>query len=161
MTRARDKLIFSLANYYGEGKREKKISPFVIETLDEKIIKKEILEDTDQLSIFDYKKEEEQEEVLERQVIQVGYLSYSQLETFNNCPLQYRYRYLQRIPVPASAAQSLGNSVHLTLKDFYKELKDKKKLKEKDLLSLLDKNWASLGYSDKAHEKQAKNQPRE
>ena len=156
MTRARDKLIFSLANYYGEGKREKKISPFVIETLDEKIIKKEILEDTDQLSIFDYKKEEEQEEVLERQVIQVGYLSYSQLETFNNCPLQYRYRYLQRIPVPASAAQSLGNSVHLTLKDFLQGIKDKKKLKEKDLLSLLDKNWASLGYSDKAHEKISK-----
>ncbi len=137
-------------------KEKKKISPFVIETLDEKIIKKEILEDTDQLSIFDYKKEEEQEEVLERQVIQVGYLSYSQLETFNNCPLQYRYRYLQRIPVPASAAQSLGNSVHLTLKDFLQGIKDKKKLKEKDLLSLLDKNWASLGYSDKAHEKTSK-----
>jgi len=33
-------------------KEKKKISPFVIETLDEKIIKKEILEDTDQLSIF-------------------------------------------------------------------------------------------------------------
>jgi len=155
MTRAKDRLIFSLANYYGEGKREKKISPFVIETLNEKIIKKKILEDTDQLSIFDYKKEEEKE-IIERQKIQVGYLSYSQLETFNNCPLQYRYRYLQRIPVPASAPQSLGNSIHITLKDFLQGIKNKNKLKEKDLLSLLDRNWVSLGYADKAHEKASK-----
>lgn len=155
MTRAKDRLIFSLANYYGEGKREKKISPFVIETLNEKIIKKKILEDTDQLSIFDYKKEEEKE-IIERQKIQVGYLSYSQLETFNNCPLQYRYRYLQRIPVPALAPQSLGNSIHITLKDFLQGIKNKNKLKEKDLLSLLDRNWASLGYADKAHEKASK-----
>ncbi len=155
MTRARDRLIFSLSNYYGEAKREKKISPFVVEALGEKAIRKEIVKDTDQLSIFDYKSQEK-ERVEEKQRPVINYLSYSQLDTFNNCPLQYRYRYLQRIPVAPSAPQSLGNTIHRTLRDFLQGIKGKQKLKEKDLLSLLDRNWSSLGYTDKAHEKEGK-----
>jgi nucleoside-diphosphate-sugar epimerase len=45
MTRARDFLFLSASQFYGEGKRERKISPFVIEAIGEenvnKIIKKE------------------------------------------------------------------------------------------------------------------------
>ena len=33
MTRARNRLFISAANYYGEGKRERKLSPFVQEAL--------------------------------------------------------------------------------------------------------------------------------
>src|SRR5581483_8661643 len=39
MTRARDMLFLTAANYYGEGKREKKISPFVVEVLGEEKVK--------------------------------------------------------------------------------------------------------------------------
>jgi len=155
MTRARDRLIFSLSNYYGEAKREKKVSPFVVEALGEEAIKKERVKDTDQLSIFDYKVQEK-ERVEEKQRPVINYLSFSQLDTFNNCPLQYRYRYLQRIPVAPSAAQTLGNTIHRTLRDFLQGVRDKQKLKEKDLLSLLDRNWSSLGYADKAHEREGK-----
>ena len=37
MTRAKEKLFLTAADYYGEGKREKKLSPFVYEALGDKI----------------------------------------------------------------------------------------------------------------------------
>jgi DNA helicase II / ATP-dependent DNA helicase PcrA len=157
LTRARDRLFLTAADYYGEGKREKKISPFVFETLGkEKIDKFGLLsKEENQLSIFDFKPIEEEKET-SRQLVPINYLSYSQIETFNNCPLQYRYRYLQRIPVPPSAAQTFGDTLHRTLKDFYQGIKQNKKLREKDLLEILNSNWSSLGYASKAHEEKMK-----
>lgn len=158
LTRARDRLFLTAADYYGEGKREKRISPFVVETLgSEKILKVKSMAEDNQLSIFEYKPAVEEKETV-KQNPPVNYLSYSQIETFNNCPLQYRYRYLQRIPVPASAAQTFGDTLHRTLRDFYQGLKQNQKLKEKDLLATLENNWSSLGYASKAHEERMKNQ---
>jgi len=158
LTRARDRLFLTAADYYGEGKREKRISPFVVETLGpEKIMKVKSTAKNNQLSIFEFKPVIEEEKVM-KQNPQINYLSYSQIETFNNCPSQYRYRYLQRIPVPASAAQTFGDTLHRTLRDFYQGFKQNQKLKEKDLLEILDKNWSSLGYAGKVHEERMKNQ---
>ena len=157
LTRARDRLFLTVADYYGEGKREKKISPFVFETLGKEKIDgfQTLLKSENQLSIFDFKPVAEEKEMA-RQNPPINYLSYSQIETFNNCPLQYRYRYLQRIPVPSSAAQTFGDTLHRTLRDFYQGIKQNKKLKEKDLLEILDNNWSSLGYASKAHEEKMK-----
>src|SRR3989344_4855687 len=55
MTRARDRLFFTAANFYGEGKREKKMSPFVYEVLGE--ISTDVIKQTEeQLSLLDWKK---------------------------------------------------------------------------------------------------------
>jgi len=157
LTRARDRLFLTVADYYGEGKREKKISPFVFETLGKEKIDgfKTLLKPENQLSIFDFKPIAEEEKMV-RQNPSINYLSYSQIETFNNCPLQYRYRYLQRIPVPPSAALTFGDTLHRTLRDFYQGIRQNKKLKEKDLWQILDNNWSSQGYASKAHEEKMK-----
>jgi len=165
MTRARDRLFLTAANYYGEGKREKKISPFVYETLGEEEIKKlkakkSSKEKAQQLSILDWKKLSEKEKLTQPKagppLAEINYLSFSQINTFNTCPLQYRYRYIQRIPVPPSAAQSFGNSIHAALKDFYRQVKENKKPEEKELIEILKNNWLPLGYSSKAHEEKMK-----
>ena len=122
MTRARDRLFLTGANFYGEGKREKKVSVFVKEALGN--IKNQISNiknKENQLSIF----EPTTEVKLPTSSFQlptsvpISYLSYSQIETFNTCPLQYKYRYLLRIPTPPSAAASFGETIHETMKDFY------------------------------------------
>ncbi|MGB9911667.1 MAG: ATP-dependent helicase [Microgenomates group bacterium] len=157
MTRARDYLFFTAANYYGEGKRERKISPFVFEALGKK--PEEVFSPSSekelQLSLLSWQTITPPEEK-NNNSLPITYLSYSQIEAFNNCPLQYRYRYIQRIPIAPSAAQSFGDSLHKTLKEFYLQIKKGKKLKEEDLISLLTKNWVSEGYASKIHEKQAK-----
>lgn len=156
MTRAQDQLFLTAADYYGEGKREKKLSPFVFETLGEKALRAQPTT-SDQLTIFNFQPLPEEKET-PKQKTPINFLSYSQIETFNTCPLQYRYRYLARIPVPPSAAQTFGDTLHRTLKDFYKGVKEGQKLAKKDLSQILQNNWSSLGYASKAHENKMKNQ---
>jgi RecB family exonuclease len=49
--------------------------------------------------------------------------SYSSLDTFRKCPQQFKFRYLDKIPVPkkVSADQYLGNTVHRVLQQLYKQ----------------------------------------
>jgi DNA helicase-2/ATP-dependent DNA helicase PcrA len=144
MTRACDRLFLTAANYYGEAKREKKISLFVIEALGEEAIKKQPAKIGDQLTIFDFKPLPEVKVSEVRSPI--TYLSFSQIDTFNTCPLKYRYRYLQKIPTPPVAAAVFGETIHKTLKDFYQKALENKKPTKKDLLAILKKNWHDKGY---------------
>ena len=154
MTRACDRLFLTAANYYGEAKREKKISPFVMEALGEETIRKKQTKENAQLTIFDFKPLPETEILGTRPPI--TYLSFSQIDTFNTCPLKYRYRYLQKIPTPPVAAAIFGETIHKTLKDFYQQALKNKKPSKKDLLAILEKNWLDEGYTSKAHEKRMK-----
>jgi len=158
MTRARDRLFLTAADYYGEGKREKKISPFVVEALGEEGISRQRTVDSSQLSIFDFRPPLEPKALTTDYRLPITYLSFSQIDTFNTCPLQYRYRYIQRIPVPPSSAASFGESMHKTLRDFYQEIRDGRKLIKTDLMKMLEINWSPVGYASKAHENKRKKQ---
>lgn len=154
MTRARDKLFFTAADFYGEGKRKKKLSPFIFEALGDEVAAAEYREDQKQLSFLDYK-------VLDKKVkdkmlpIHVDYLSYSQIQTFEICPLHYKLRYILKIPTPPSSALSFGSSVHATLNDFYDLVKKGEKPGEKLMFELLEKNWIVEGYESKVHERES------
>ncbi|PIV00978.1 hypothetical protein COS54_01795, partial [Candidatus Shapirobacteria bacterium CG03_land_8_20_14_0_80_39_12] len=161
MTRARDRLFLTGANFYGEGKREKKVSVFVKEALGN--IKNQISNiknKENQLSIFDFKPTTEVKLPTSSfqlpTSVPISYLSYSQIETFNTCPLQYKYRYLLRIPTPPSAAASFGETIHETMKDFYQRAIAGQKPTKEDLVKILSENWSPSGYPSKAHEEKYK-----
>lgn len=158
MTRARDQLHLTAANYYGEGKREKKLSPFVFETLGEITTRYPSRQAARQLSFLDWQKPPAEKEppITQLPKCPITYLSYSQIETFNTCPLRYRYRYLQRIPVPPSHPASFGESLHRALCAFYQLVKGGQKPTKKSLLQLLTENWLPFGYSSRSHEEKRK-----
>lgn len=161
MTRARDRLYLTAANYYGEAKREKKISPFVYEALGLEIRGQRLEVSKKQLSFFDFKPTKKAPLTSKLYPLASSiYLSYSQIDTFNTCPLQYKYKHLLHIPVVPSPALSFGSSVHSALKDFYQMVLDKKKPKVKNLFQALKKTWSPLGYASKAHEKKMYRQAR-
>ncbi|MBI2028994.1 ATP-dependent helicase [Candidatus Gottesmanbacteria bacterium] len=153
MTRARDLLYFSASNFYGEGKREKKISPFVYEVLGEVEFKTNEKVDP-QLPLFSWDKKEEIQIPVSR--TQVNFLSYSQIQTFEMCPLHYKLRYILKIPTPASSALSFGITIHDTLRDFYQSARAGIKTDEEFMLSLYEKNWINEGYLSKHHAKQTR-----
>lgn len=160
LTRARDLLFITAANYYGEGKRERKLSPFLYELFDknefEKKLKPGLFEKEDlQLSLlsFETKKEKNKETFIKDTL--VNYLSYSQIQTFELCPLHYKLRYILKIPTPQSAPQTFGTSVHAVLRDFYQNWKIGNKIKIDKVNELLKKEWINEGYSSKAHEKKS------
>jgi len=153
MTRAKEKLILTAADYYGEGKREKKLSPFIFESLGDKNISGKPSDKQEQLSFLEYKPADAVAQgPMER--IKVDYLSYSQIETFQTCPMHYKLRYIYKVPTPPSPSQSFGTAMHATLKNFFEEVKSGIKPSDKMLFDLLETNWVKEGFKSKSHEKE-------
>lgn len=155
LTRAKEKLFLTAANYYGEGKREKKLSPFIFETIGDKSLIDPTKDDkSSQLSFLDYQPNEESQKIVEEKLpLNIDYLSYSQIETFKTCPLHYKLKYILKVPTPQTASQSFGTSIHATIKNFYEKVKTGQKPTEKLLHSLLQENWIKEGFDSKTHEK--------
>ena len=160
MTRAKERLYFTAADYYGEGKREKKLSPFIYEALGDQldINASRQLDNSKQLSFLDYKTPKDVQ-MPSSQAVKIDYLSYSQIETFETCPLHYKLKYILKVPTPPAASASFGTSIHTTLKEFYENTKNPAFAKvsagnklEKLIFDLLEKNWIREGYSSKKHE---------
>lgn len=163
ITRAKDRVYLTGSKFYGQAKREKRLSPFVAEMLGEKDLakqlqKKQILEKSSQISLLSWKKPAEtKNEKVKTKRLSVNRLSYSQINSFEVCPLQYKYQYLIKLPTLPSAAQTTGIVLHRTLKEFYqKQIVEKGKLPLAVLLQIMEENWSSLGFKSKAHEKKVK-----
>jgi DNA helicase-2/ATP-dependent DNA helicase PcrA len=155
MTRAMERLYFTAADYYGEGKREKKLSPFIFEALGDEAVSAELpKEEGQQLSFLDYKpnKLPITDYSLPSTELHIDYLSYSQIETFHTCPLHYKLKYIYKVPVPSSASLSFGSSIHETLKEFYQRVKLGEKPTERMILEILEEKWVRGGFTSKSHE---------
>lgn len=146
ITRARDQLFLTASDYYGDAKRAKKLSPFISETIGEQAtVTKQSTQDA-QLSLLDY--QNTQKTTIRRVVnpsFQIDYLSYSQIQTFIDCPLHYKLKYLLKIPTPPSAASSFGTTIHAALKEFYMQKG------RCNILDIYKKLWTSDGYENKDH----------
>jgi len=79
----------------------------------------------------------------------VPLFSHSRLSAFEKCPLQYRYRYLDKIRRDTQSIEAfLGNRVHETLERLYRELLASRTPSLDELLALYQKNW-NENYSDR------------
>ncbi|OGH05770.1 MAG: hypothetical protein A2W22_06675 [Candidatus Levybacteria bacterium RBG_16_35_11] len=157
MTRAKEKLILTASNFYGEGKRERKISPFVYETLGEELIKEETkaTDTEEQLSFLSFSPKIEAVESTKVKTVPITYLSYSQIQTFDICPLHYKLKYILKVPAPQTSAQSFGTSIHSALRDFYLSCTKGNIPNVKGAFEILEKNWINEGYFSKSHEQKA------
>ena len=154
MTRAQKQLFLTAANYYGEGKRAKKLSPFIFEALGDDIKSSEAEAASNQLTFLDYNTKTSQK-YGELPPLHIDYLSYSQIETFRICPLHYKLSYVLKIPTPQTSAQSFGNSFHRTLKAFSDQVAEGKRPTEKLIFTILSDCWINEGYKGKGHEKKS------
>lgn len=153
MTRARDILFLTASNYYGEGKRDKKLSPFIFETLGDELPGAEKEDDkSKQLSFLDFSHHASEDNKENNDRLHIDYLSYSQLDTFKVCPMHYKLKYILKIPTPPNASLSFGSSVHAALKDFYLSIKAGEKPTQDLLLTSLKRTWIREGYTSRAHE---------
>lgn len=145
-TRAQNELFITLAKDCG-GKTEKKPSIFIKElSIDLKEIKSEI-KSLDWLQ----KPSLVKAPVVINGRLQLRYLSYSQIDVYQSCPLKYKYRYVLNVPSKPHHALSFGISVHETLQHFHSlELKNQKPNLE-DLLFFYKQDFKPEGYESKKH----------
>ncbi|MBN2884562.1 UvrD-helicase domain-containing protein [Patescibacteria group bacterium] len=158
LTRAKRELYVTSAKDYG-GVREKKVSRFIeeaglaIRESSSRINSNELLRDlTDEGSQF--LQAELSVDQLPRK------FSFSQLAAYDNCPLQYKFAFILKIPAPEDKPSLIfGRVMHNVFYDFLKPIisdsqaslfakdkSDKNLLTLKRLESLLDRHWVSDGY---------------
>lgn len=177
MTRARDGLFLTSALDYG-GARDKKPSKF----LDEAGINSDNIKTTknskkDNELMSDVKRLD-----AENIGIPVKYqlpekFSFSQIEAFSCCPLQYKYNFILKIPIEEKVSFIFGRVMHNTLRDFLasqlsdgsiqpglfatKDKKEKKRPTLEELLKIYDSYWVSDGYHSKDEREKYKKKGRE
>jgi len=117
LTRAKEGVFLSWAKDYG-GVRERKPSGFLSELGLEGQALEEI---TLPLAGLGKEVSIEDKTFVSKKPYHPPYLSYSQLETFKQCPLKYKYRYILSIPTLPSHSLSFGQTMHRTLRDWHRE----------------------------------------
>ncbi|HEX8965274.1 MAG TPA: ATP-dependent DNA helicase [Patescibacteria group bacterium] len=164
ITRAKDILFMTASKLYGQGKRERKLSPFVLESLGLETVEKIKMQKEKaslQLSLLDLFPESKAEtaipgaQILEKRPVLVSYLSYSQIQTFDVCPLHYKLKYILKIPSSPTPATAFGQSVHAALRDFYFRKKNNIETDFKDIEQIIKNTWISEGYSSIDEERNA------
>ncbi|MCK4730378.1 MAG: PD-(D/E)XK nuclease family protein [Candidatus Aenigmarchaeota archaeon] len=75
--------------------------------------------------------------------------SHSRLSSFEQCPLKFKYRYLDKIEpkVQQSVEAFMGSMVHNTLEKLYKDVKFKKENSVEEVIEYYNKLWKE-GWSD-------------
>lgn len=165
-TRAKEQLFLSYSDYY-EGPKKWKISPFIVEALSSgkareiNFVSKESEEknsDHVRQHAGILKKENADKSTLAVHLpeIKVNNLSYSRIDTFQTCPLKYKFRYLFEIPSPTPHAANFGSSVHNTVNEFYQSIMKGAEPSLDLLKNLYEKLWIGSGYEGKSHEQARK-----
>ncbi len=70
--------------------------------------------------------------------------SHSRLATYENCPLQYKYAYVEKVelePEVETVETFMGSRVHEALEKFYRDLKLSKVNALEDLLAYYEESW--------------------
>ncbi|MBI4097968.1 MAG: ATP-dependent helicase, partial [Candidatus Levybacteria bacterium] len=155
MTRAKERLYFTAADYYAGGKRIKKLSPFIFEAIPG-LKQEESKGSVKQLSLTEVLSsyENEEGETEKKEPFRLSYITFSNLQMFDICPLHYKARVILNIPSPPTAVQSFGISMHKTLQNFYKQVQEGFIPSLNDLAKILKKEWESYGYENKKHEEE-------
>lgn len=149
MTRSKKYLTMTLAKNYG-GKRDKVPSGFLEETglKIENIGKVALEKESGQKSLFGITSRFRDAKAINIQNLIPKTMSYTQIDTYNSCPLKYKYSYILRIPTLPNYALSFGTTMHETLKEFHTKRKFGQKVSLEDLYEIYERKWIPLGYED-------------
>jgi len=153
-TRAKKYLFLTYAYDYG-GKRAKKPSPFLYESLGKKILqtsKKESVSKLEQIDLFN--SEASNQKTILSQSGPIALNAYA-IDDYNTCPLKYKFAKILRVPVMQSFPVAFGSSIHNTINEYYKNLMADKKMDLNELLIIFKNNWQKEGYMHKKHELKA------
>ena len=154
MTRAREELYLTSAVDYG-GKRERKLSPFVLEAMDVpradiKVMKKAAIGQIELFAPFEPVLPQERK----RGEDEVIPLSHYQIDDYLTCPLKYKYVHILRVPLLPNHQIIYGSALHKAVQNYFTAEQKGEKFTEKQLLDSFANNWSSEGFISRAHEEQ-------
>jgi DNA helicase-2/ATP-dependent DNA helicase PcrA len=150
MTRGQDLVYLTFGRDYG-GKRQRKVSLFVLEAFDKPDLKFEVYKS----SPFERMKQIALAEIPQQQLLfesKVIRLNQQQIDDYLTCPLKYKYAAILRIPVLKHHAIIYGYSLHKAVEEFFRQKQVKKILPLENVLEIFEKAWESEGFLSAEHE---------
>lgn len=132
VTRAKRGLYLSWAKDYG-GARSKKPSLFLEET---GLVPSDKISKATGKVVFT--KQNSGSKSVVYQDLPVKF-SFSAIQNFLKCPLEYKYAYFLRLPLPGSPQRSFGTTIHGALEDYLKLYKQSLERTQHDLFGKADK----------------------
>ena len=73
-------------------------------------------------------------------------LSPSKIQTYENCPLQFKFQYVLRVPTPSKTYFGMGTAIHSVAENLTKMQKDGKESTEELAFGILEKQWDTSSY---------------
>ena len=159
LTRAKEKVFLSVAKKYDNGVREKKISPFVFETLGEDVkqapqtkinkIEKLQLFDTDNRSLV---------EPAIKKFFKTDRISLTphQIDDYITCPKKFEYIHIIEVPITTNWQVSYGNILHNVIAYYFTAKIKGETPPLEELLQLYSGGWKSEGFVSFEQEKRKK-----
>ncbi|MBA7566477.1 ATP-dependent DNA helicase Rep [subsurface metagenome] len=151
MTRAKKRLWFTASSSYTMAKNWR-ISRFVKESLGK--VSAEIQTELP-LGTFSLSAGEKKKYFFDLPITLKNF-SYTQFKDYQRCPFFYKLKHIIGVPELPNSSYSFGQTVHLTLKEFYSLIRSKESVNAERLLSFYEKNWINEGYMSKEQESEQK-----
>ncbi|MEO6349024.1 MAG: ATP-dependent DNA helicase [Candidatus Limnocylindrales bacterium] len=151
MTRARDALWLTHHVMGPRGRGRRRPSPFVAEALDSPSVGVSIgLDDVAQIEAHAQSRSSAvAAPVAARPPTE---FSFSELETYIDCPERYRLRHVVGIPSPVHHALTYGSAVHKAVASFHVSRARGAPLSEEALLKAFEAAWSPEGFLSREHE---------
>lgn len=154
ITRAKKELYFTNSDNYG-GKRNSKISQFVLESLDKPYLPKNILKTSPENFIKRFKKSNPVE-------IPASFftkdnrlnLSPHQIDDYLSCPLKFKYIHILKVPILKNHAVHYGSAVHSAVEKYFTYKLNKKDIALEELWGFFERAWVSEGFITREHEEE-------
>lgn len=153
MTRAKEELYFTSARDYG-GVKAKKVSPFVIETLnlnenDLGLYKASALEEINRFAPSEDSKASGLEPMKENEMLR---LNCYQIDDYNTCPLKFKYLHILRIPIYSHHSIIYGSALHNAVAEYFKRKKLGLTVTLDEIIKVYKDAWKSEGFLNREHE---------
>lgn len=89
-------------------------------------------------------------------------LSPSKIQTFEDCPLQFKFQHVLRVPTPSKTYFGMGTAIHAVAENMTKLQKEGKEPTEELALEILEKQWDTSSYrNQRTKESQDKDKSKE
>jgi DNA helicase II / ATP-dependent DNA helicase PcrA len=128
LTRAKTHLYLSWGRDYG-GAKQKKPSLFLTET---KLVPSEAVNRATGKVVFTKPPTSSRKAVYKELPT---YFSFSQISQFTHCPLEYKYRYYLKLPLPGTAQLSFGITIHAVFQKYLETFQQRLSQPQQDLFS--------------------------
>lgn len=81
-------------------------------------------------------------------------LSASAIETYRTCPMKYLLQQVWGIRGGPQAAMTFGTVMHLTVREFVREIRKQRKVPFEEVAGIFDREWHAAGFQDDYQEEE-------